>query len=361
MHILHVETGTRLYGGARQVLMLLDGLARCGVQATLGCPAGSAVGEAAAAAGHAVAPLAFRSDLDPRLLGQLTRLIDATGATLLHAHSRRGADFYGGLAARGRVPAVLTRRVDDPDTPLLGRLKYRHYDRVAAISGAVRKTLRAAGVPEERLRLVRSAVEEAPAEPAWSPARYREAFGLAPGERSIGVVAQLIPRKGHDLLLQAWPRLRERVGPARLLIFGQGPLEPVLRARAAGDGSIVFAGFRPDLRQFLGHLDLVLHGAVREGLGVALLEAQAAGVPVVGFAAGGVPEAVLDGVTGSLVSTGDSAALVEAAAALLDDERLRTQLGTAGRERMRREFSVARMTAAYVGIYRELLGETIRE
>lgn len=356
MHILHVETGTKLYGGARQVLMLLDGLARLGVRSTLACPAKSAIAEAAAAAGHDVARLDFQGDLDPRLRRQLTALIDSTGADLLHAHSRRGADLHGGLAARGRVPAVLTRRVDNPDTPLVGRLKYRHYDRVVAISNAVLEQLHANGIPDERLRLVRSAVEDAPLEPAWDIARFRSTFGLEPETRSVGVIAQLIPRKGHGFLLDAWSRVRARTGDARLLIFGQGPLDSGLRARAAGDDSIVFAGFRPDLRQFLGHLDLVVHTAVREGLGVALLEAQAAGVPVAGFAAGGVAEAVLDGITGRLVPPGDVAALADAMTALLDNGDLRRQLGEAGRDRVRREFSPARMAAAYVDIYRELLG-----
>ncbi|MBN8280846.1 MAG: glycosyltransferase, partial [Gammaproteobacteria bacterium] len=123
---LHLETGRHLYGGPRQVLLLLDGLARRGARVTLACAADSAIAGAATAAGHRVVTHPITGDLDVSAVSFLTRLVQQEAPDLLHAHSRRGADYFGGLAAAlAHVPAVLTRRVDSADPPLIGTLKYR--------------------------------------------------------------------------------------------------------------------------------------------------------------------------------------------------------------------------------------------
>lgn len=362
---LHLETGRHLYGGPRQVLLLLDGLKKRGIEATLACPTESAIAAAAQAAGHPVITHPIGGDLDVSAVSFLTRTVQQLKPDLLHAHSRRGADYFGGLAAAlARIPAILTRRVDSPDTPVLGTLKYRAYDRVVAISAAVRGQLEREGLPPEKLRTIRSAVDADACQPTWTRERFLAEFGFEDTDRVVAVVAQLIPRKGHSLLLEAWPMVRRRCPDARLLVLGAGPLQAELEGRleaAAGADSeglaatVTFAGFRPDLREFLGRVDLVVHPAAREGLGVSLLEAQAAGVPVVAVAAGGVPEAVADGNTGLLVAPGDPVALAEAVILLLDDPGWRRQLGVAATARIRAGFGPDRMVESYIELYREVL------
>lgn len=361
MKTLHLETGRHLYGGPRQVLLLLDGLKKRGIEATLACPAESAIATAAEKAGHPVITHPIGGDLDVSAVSFLTRTVQQLKPDLLHAHSRRGADYFGGLAAAlARVPAILTRRVDSPDTPVLGTLKYRAYDRVVAISDAVREQLENEGVPAAKLRTIRSAVDADACQPTWTREQFLAEFGQDEGHRVVAVVAQLIPRKGHALLLEAWQMIRYRCPDARLLIFGAGPLREELEARigpgaANAGGTVAFAGFRPDLRAFLGRVDLLVHPASREGLGIGLLEAQAAGVPVVACAVGGVPEVVADGDTGLLVEPGNPLALAEGVIKLLDDPNWRLQLGAAAAARIRAEFSPDRMTEAYIELYREVL------
>jgi glycosyltransferase involved in cell wall biosynthesis len=357
VQVLHVEAGRHLYGGARQVLELMTALAARGIGGLLACPDGSAIAVAARARGLPVATHPLGGDLDVAALGFLGGLLRQRRFALLHAHSRRGADFFGGLAAGiAGVPAVLTRRVDNPDTPVVGALKYRAYRQVVSVSSAVRAQLVAEGVPPERIRVIHSAVSVADCAPLWSADRFRGEFGLAPGQPVIAVVAQLIPRKGHELLLAAWPAIRARFPGARLLVFGTGPLEGDLVARAGASAGVHFAGFRPDLREFLGHIDVLVHPALAEGLGLTLLEAQAAGVPVVGFRSGGVIEAVADGGTGILAPAGDSVALGDAVSALLADPDRRRSLGAAGRARIAAEFSPVAMAAAYAEVYADVLG-----
>jgi glycosyltransferase involved in cell wall biosynthesis len=236
-----------------------------------------------------------------------------------------------------------------------------------AISDAVREQLERQGVPLAKLRTIRSSIDADACQPTWSREQFLAEFALEPTNRVVAVVAQLIPRKGHTLLLEAWPMIRNRCPDARLLVFGAGPLQADLQNRAGQGGTVTFAGFRPDLREFLGRIDLLVHPATREGLGISLLEAQAAGVPVVALAAGGVPEAVADGVTGLLVPPGNPAAPMATPAAtlaagladgviqLLDYPNRRRQLGIAGAARIRAEFSPDRMVEDYLDLYREVL------
>ena len=114
-------------------------------------------------------------------------------------------------------------------------------------------------------------------------------------------------------------------------------------------------GFRDDLDDFIGCFDLLVHPALAEGLGVAALKAAAAGVPVVGFDAGGLKEAVEHGKTGLLVALEDVDALRVAIASLIDDDQLRQQMGGAGRIRMQTEFSIATMADKHTELYESLL------
>jgi glycosyltransferase involved in cell wall biosynthesis len=293
------------------------------------------------------------------MLWRLVRAIRRARPDLVHLHSRRGADLWGGLAARiAGVPCVLSRRVDNPEPRWLAALKYRLYDRVITISEGIRQVLLAEGVAPARVNCVRSAVDATPYLAAVDRAAFRAAFGLPSGGPVIGVIAQLIPRKGHRYLLDAMPALLAAVPDLQVLFFGRGPLEAGLRQEIFVRGfeaSVHLAGFRDDLARWLGGLDLLVHPADMEGLGVSLLQAAAAGVPIVTTRAGGLPEAVADGVSGILVPPGDVPALTEAVRRLLCDEALRRRMGEAGRARILAEFSIDAMVEGNLAVYRQVL------
>ncbi|HEX5786977.1 MAG TPA: glycosyltransferase [Woeseiaceae bacterium] len=361
MKILHVETGRRLYGGPQQVLYLVTALAERGHDCTLVCPPGSGIDGAARASGITVRNLFCAGDLDLPFAYRLTQFINEWRPAMVHCHSRRGADILGGLAASfADVPAVVSRRVDNAEPALLAALRFRPFRRIIAISEAVAAVLREAGIDGGRIEVIRSAVDaEQFAEPP-DRAAFRREFGLAEGELVLAAAGQLIARKGHEHLIGAVAALAESGRAFRVLVFGDGELERPLRedVTARGlDDIIRFEGFREDLDRWMGAIDLLVHPALSEGLGVVTLKAQAAGVPVVGFRAGGVPEAVADGETGILVPPGDTAALAEALIILMDDAERRARYGAAGRARMRREFSVATMTEKHVELYERLLSD----
>ncbi len=363
MRVLHVEGGRHLYGGARQVLYLLEGLAQRGVTNGLICRVDSPL--AKAAAGHAeVFAMPMGGDLDLSLIPRIYFRTLQFKTDILHLHSRIGADVMGGIAGRlAGVPLVHSRRVDNPEPPWRVKLKYRLHDRVIAISEGIGEVLLAAGLPADKLRVVRSAVDCHAFAGPRNREILRERLGVPSESPLIGVVAQLIPRKGHQLLLEALPPLVAEFPDLRVLFFGQGPEAANLERRIAQAGlgnQVTLCGFRDDLPELLAGLDLLVHPATREGLGVSLLQASSAGVPIIASRAGGIPEAVREGVNGLLVPPGDVAALGQAIARLLRDPDLARRLGRGGRILMSAEFSIQAMVEGNLAVYRELLAERRR-
>ena len=348
-----------LYGGARQLVYLLSGLRQYQVRSILVCPRGSAIAGEAAALGVQRYELPLRGDHDIPFIWRLKRIIERERPDLVHLHSRRGADILGGMAARlAGVKSVVSRRVDNPESPFVVKWKYRLFDRVITISQGIAEVLLREGLSPGKLVCVRSAVDVEAFQGRCDREWFRETFGLHPGDLVMGTVAQLIPRKGHRILLQAMPRLLEVFPNLRLLICGQGPLEGELSALIDELGlreQVSMLGFRTDLPAILPCFDLLVHPALMEGLGIALLQAASAGLPIVAVAAGGMPEAVEEGITGRLVPAGNVDALADALGQLLADEALRRRMGKAGREKMRREFSLARMVEGNLRVYRELI------
>jgi len=279
----------------------------------------------------------------------------------VHLHSRRGADVWGAVAARlAGLPCVVSRRVDNPERSWVVALKYRLYDHVIAISEGIRQVLLREGLPPGQVSCVRSALDPEPYLAPCDRAGLRAELELPPDTLLLAMVAQLIPRKGHRYLLAALPQVLARHPGVQVLIFGRGPQEAELRAevqRLGLDGHVRFMGFRTDLHRWLGGLDLLVHPADMEGLGIALLQAAAAALPIIASRAGGMPEIVHDGENGFLIAPGDVPALSAALLRLLDDAELRRSMGQAGRELILREFSVAAMCEGNLAVYRRVLGE----
>jgi len=359
MKVLHVESGRYLYGDARQVAYLLDGLEQRGVECVLVSCSDGAIGKELGGRVGRLYEIPMRGDLDLGLIWRLRRIIAAERPDIVHLHSRRGADILDGLAARlGGVKVVLSRRVDNPESRLAARWKYRLYDRVITISQGIYQVLLSEGVTSEKLVCVRSAVSSDGYTKECDSAWFLDAFGLDNGVTTLAVIGQLIPRKGHRFLLRAMPELLAVFPSLRLLFFGQGPLEEQLREEVDGLGlndKVIFAGFRTDLPKILPCIDLVVYPALMEGLGISLLQAAGAGVPIVAVNAGGMPEVVRDGVNELLVPPADTEALVQAISRLLSDRKLMRRMGQAGRSLVEREFSINRMVEGNLQVYRDLL------
>ncbi|QSA96243.1 glycosyltransferase [Methylococcus sp. EFPC2] len=358
MKVLHVEMGRYLYGGARQVAYLLDGLAQYPGEHVLACAQGAEIAGAIRNPAVKVCPLKFKGDLDLGFIPRLRQLIRLEKPDLLHIHSRRG-DMLGAWAGwLENRPMIHSRRVDNPPGRFDLRRKFPLFRTIVTISEGIRQVLLQAGVPAEKVRCIPSAVDTELYRPECDKASFLAEFGLRGGSPVLATVAQLIPRKGHTVLFDALPAVLARHPDVQVLIFGQGPLQEELQrsVRERGlDATVRFAGFRSDLPRIMPCFDILVHPAWMEGLGVSLLEAAACGVPIVACRAGGIPEAVRDGVNGYLVEPGDSRGLAEALLKLLDKPDRGRSYGAEGRSLVLQHYSIARMVRDNDRTYREIL------
>ncbi|WP_448383901.1 glycosyltransferase family 4 protein [Desulfosoma sp.] len=359
MRILHVETGRHLYGGAYQVLRLLKGLSALGVENILCAPKDSAIAREAAPYAT-LNMLSLSGELDPRLPMGLWRAVRRWKPHLLHVHSRRGADWWGGVvAARTQTPAVVTRRVDNPEHPLAARLKYGLYRRVIGISSAIVRVLQSEGIRAEKIRCVPSCIEPDRFQAPYDKRDLLRELGLPEGSRLIGTVAQLIARKGHERLIAVAPAICARHPDVYFCFFGRGPLRDRLQQIAEArkiSQRIHFAGFRSDMDRIFPCLDLLVHPATLEGLGVCLLEAAAAGVPIVASKAGGIPEVVRHGLNGLLVDPHSPAELQSAVLWMLNHPEEARLMGAQGADLVRAHFSPQAMVQGNLRVYEEILG-----
>ena len=306
---------------------------------------------------------------DVAALVHLCRVMRAQRPAIVHTHTSK-AGFVGRLAARlASVPAV----IHQPH----GHIFYGYYgdgrtafyialERIAARWTDCIVTLTDRGTEEHlarkigrraQYRTVPSGVPTAAlraAAPSRSVARAR--LGLPEDAFVVAGLGRLVPVKGFDVLVAALRPLADAVPSSRLVLIGDGPQREELRvaARDLGvGGRVLVTGVTPDIAGWLAAADVLAAPSRNEGMGRAIVEAMALGLPVVGAAVGGIPAVVADGETGWLVPPGDSLALAAALVELARDEALRIKLGTAAVTRAE-AFSTDVAQAAMRAIYDEL-------
>jgi glycosyltransferase involved in cell wall biosynthesis len=240
---------------------------------------------------------------------------------------------------------------------LLNRLASTLTDRVVAVSAdAADVALHLENVPETKVVTISNGVDTTAFRPA-DPRAARALLGVPAGGFHVGVVARLAAVKDHATLLEAFALLRNERPDAHLTLVGDGPERAALldRSRALGlIGSVCFVGARRDVAALLPAFDVFALSSTSEGISLTLLEAAAAGLPIVATRVGGNAEVVLDGATGTLVSPCDPRAFAAALAAL-SRRSDRAAVGLAGRAHVERWFSVERMARAYQDLYSEVL------
>jgi glycosyltransferase involved in cell wall biosynthesis len=210
------------------------------------------------------------------------------------------------------------------------------------------------GIPQNKVVVIPNGVEVPDVDRFPGSRGARTELGLPIDQVVVGTVARLDPVKRLDVLFQALGSLPD----VSSVIIGDGPERARLMAlsdRIELTGRIHFAGQQGDVRPWLAAIDVFALSSDWEGMSNALLEAMAAGLPIVATAVGGTPDVVVDGVTGLLVPPRDSSALAKAIATLVRDPDLRRRMGQAGRERVLQHFSVERMVERTQNLYEQLL------
>ena len=186
---------------------------------------------------------------------------------------------------------------------------------------------------------------------------YRQEFGIPENHKIIGSVARLDPIKGNDYVLEAFISLAKKYDDVSLLFIGDGEQRRELEDRVKAEGltsRVIFAGFREDIPSLLKYLDVFVLASLNEGMGRVILEAMAAGTPVIATRVGGIPELVEDRQTGVLVDAKNSDALEVAISLLLDDNILRESLIQEAYQQVNAKFSIQKMVKDIEKVYNEL-------
>jgi glycosyltransferase involved in cell wall biosynthesis len=349
MRVAHLHRMRGIGGSERHLLALLPALAERGIDPVfvgLDDPAWQADDFYDALRVPAVRIPAAR-DVDPLLL---TRVVRAVRADVVHTHLVH-ADVYGGVAAKLRgAKLVSTKHNDDPFR--LGAFRHverglaRLSDRIVTITDALRDfNVERVGIDADKIETIHYGLDDLPA--AWGANPPDDVPSEA---RVLLSVARLTKQKGIDVAIRALPLL-----PAGtvLVVLGEGPERAALEALAQELGvadRVHLLGRVPDVSAWLRRAAVLVHPARWEGFGLGVLEAMLAGLPVVASRVSSLPELVIDGETGTLVQPDDPSALALGIARALEQPAL----GEAGRERAKREFSVARMADSTVSLYRAL-------
>ena len=354
---VQLSTARTWRGGESQASLLALGLCAAGEDAVVVAQPRSPMARRCRDAGLTVHEIGSRGEFDLVAIIRIAHLLRRLDACLLHAHDAHGVAL-GVLASRlARVPVLCTRRVD---FALRSVRKYRRgMDHVICVSGAIQDLCAAAGVPSDRLSVVHDGIELARLDTP-GPGRDElrgELLGGSNGPFLLNV-ASLADHKDQATLLRAMPRVIEAFPEATLVIAGEGELASSLHQLAASlelGNRCVFAGFRHDVPSLLRACDCFVMSSKLEGLCSSVMDAMAAGRPVVSTRAGGLPELVEDRVTGLLVPVGDPRRLAEALVEVLGDPDLTAALGRAGAAVAADRFGADRMVAGTRRVYARLL------
>jgi glycosyltransferase involved in cell wall biosynthesis len=241
---------------------------------------------------------------------------------------------------------------------LYGELSFRyaknHANAVTTLSNAVMRRIDPALAHDPRFHRLRLSVDIPPELDSVARAQVRAELGLDPSARLVVHIGRFIEQKNHFGVLDVFDKVHARVPAARLVLCGVGPLRDAVLERAKRlpcADAVVYAGLRNDVPRLLAASDVLLFPSRDEGFGLVALEANAAGIPVVGSRVDGLDEAVEEGKTALLFPLHDVEGMSAAVVRVLEDPALCRGLGDAGRSRAATDYSHERSASELLEVY----------
>ena len=263
-------------------------------------------------------------------------------------HTPHGHVFYGHFG-------VFASRIFLRIEKLLSRITDRM---VALTDGEMVDYINMSVCPQEKLLKIHSGVDvKRFMQSNGNDVEKRRSLGLDQNGKVVGFVGWLLPIKGPEYLLKAMKYVWQKYPETSLIFVGKGELDIDLRARAletSTNGKVKFLGWREDIDEIMPVFDMLVLPSLNEGMGRVLVEAMAAGKPVVASSVGGIPDLVQDGRTGYLVPPADEKALAEAIKKLLDDPEKAWEMGQNGKQHCQ-QFSLEAMIAKLDALYADLI------
>ena len=363
LRLLLVVDSLEVGGAERHVVDLAAALCRKGHEVEVACSVAGGLAQRLEEAGVPFRPLTERlvkRRVSPAYARGVGRLLREKAFDLVHAHIYASA-VAAAIATRKTGPRLVITEHTEASwqtwrTRRVSRWAHGRASHTIAVSTPIRRRLiEKDRVPPDRVSLIPNAVIPAPDDPPNLSGTLPDGWLEEP---LVGVVARLQPEKGVATFLKAAALVSKASPGARFLVVGDGPLREELlglAGRLGMEDRVRFLGYRTDARALIGLLDVLVVPSLTEGSPLIVLEAMAAGVPVVASAVGGIPDQARHGEEGLLVPPGDPEALAGAMGELLRDPSRARLLGAAGRRRTENEFSHETLVRRIEGIYRAVL------
>lgn len=352
--IMHVVLSLECGGLEKMAIDLASGLDIGKYTSSICCI--NTLGELAESAiqrGIQVFCLEKKSGFDVLAIFKLAKLLKKEKISIVHSHNP-GAMIYAAVAAKiAGVPVIINTR-HGRERKVVNRYLWAMNDAIVSISyDAQQRLLECNHIDAGKTRVIHNGIEVA--EHNGKQTRIED---VAHDDVVIGTVGRLAPEKDYVTLLDAFALIADKIANAKLLFVGDGALrneleQHCLRNRIAD--KVIFLGFRNDVRDLLKSMDMFVLPSLTEGISLGLLEAMAAGLPVVATDVGGNPEVIKNGVNGFLVPSKNPNALAERIAAVLSNRDLSLSMGDGGRKTFEAKFTLARMLKEYENLYAEIL------
>ncbi|NQT26861.1 glycosyltransferase family 4 protein [candidate division KSB1 bacterium] len=349
MRIVFINSIQMFGGGEIWLLRAMHALSERGHKVCLICRPNVPLEIRAKNAGFTVHTIRMRGDFDPYIIFRIMQILRRFRAEVVCTNMDKELRL-GGLAARfAGVKAIVPRR--GSDYPLKNTLVYRWSycsiaDGIIANSQSTKQTLlkNAPWLDPEKIRVIYNGID---VRPFQSPPEIdlRESFNIPKDRFLIGFVGLLDERKGVPNLMAAFKLVLKETQNAHLLLAGEGQLETSLREQSRSfRENVTFVGFRDDIHEIMKGIDVLVLPSLWEGFGIVLIEAMAAGTPVITTQISNMPEIVTHRHDGFLVPVNDPSALKEMILRLLSDKSLRDQIGRNGQQTVGKRFTIDRMT-----------------
>ncbi|RKD23825.1 hypothetical protein BEP19_05190 [Ammoniphilus oxalaticus] len=369
---LHVIGGGEFGGAEQHIIQLLSLLPRYGYIGRVVCFYEAEFSERLRKQGIEVEVLAH-GRFDLRLLTSLKQIFMKEQPDIIHTHGVK-ANFFSRLAAR-KLPIPLV-------TTIHSILRYDYQNQLAffvasnmekrtrglnnqfiAISRSIEDTLLFEGVPNEKISLVHHGIDF-DLYASGQGDKLREELALPKEAYLIGVVSRLVEAKGIEYVLQAMPTILRDQPSAHLVIVGAGPYEQTLKKMSVElsiQDHVHFLGFRKDIPDCLHSFQCFVSGSLSEGLGLNVLEAMAASIPVVVTGVGGILDFVEDEVNGLLVPLRSSTDIAIKILTLMQNDQLAQQLTEQAVKRVKTDFSLDSMGRKTADVYQKIISKNKRK
>lgn len=343
-------------------------------EVAVACPPNSPTWNEFSEMGVKLVPIPLMGELSPAkdyaAVRSLVKYLLQSGTTILHAHSSKGA-LVGRLAAFiARTPVVIFTSHNSifyEEWPQwkkklfagVERLLARFTDRIITVSDALKQELiEKENLPSKQITTIYNGIEADKFNSKVDTMAIRRSMNIPELGPVIGTIARLAPQKGISYFLKAASLLKDY--QVNFLVVGDGPLRQTLEQEVVELGlqnRVIFAGQRENIAEILATLDIFVLPSVTEGLPLTILEAMAAGTPVVATRVGGIPEAISEGKTGLVVPSKDPEALAVALAGLIGERDKLVRMGSNGQKCVNEKFTVNIMVEKTMQLYKHLLEE----